>query len=306
MRALITGVNGFVGAYLAELLHEQDIEVFGTTIDENVHMNHVHVFQMDLLQKEAVQRVMDMVKPDSVYHLAAQASVALSWQNPALTFDVNVKGTVNLLESIRTTAIHPKILIIGSSDQYGKPVQCPVSEGDAMHPQSPYAVSKVAQEQLAKLYAQAYGMSVILVRAFNHIGPGQGMNFVASDFACRIAQIEKGAEPVLSVGNLEAYRDFTDVRDIVKGYYLLMQKGRIGEVYNIGSGNAVSIQKILDILLSFSKEKIQVAVAQDKLRPVDIPMIACNNAKIRMDTGWQTTYRMEDTLKDILEYWRRR
>lgn len=306
MKALITGVNGFVGNYLSKYLVEQGYTVYGTVIEDNVQMDNMNIKKMNLLNKEEVMETIKSINPDCIYHLAGQSAVGLSWKNPTLTMDVNINGTINLLDAVRENNIDTKVLIIGSSDEYGiiKPEDCPISEEHILNPSSPYAISKMTQEHIAKLYVNSYKMNLIMVRAFNHIGPMQSKNFVVSDFASKIAEIEKGAEPVIRVGNLEAYRDFTDVRDIVRGYVMLMENGTIGELYNIGSGNSYKIQDILDMLLSLSTTEIKVEIDSDKLRPSDVPIIQCDNSKIKSHINWATKYDIKDTLKDTLDYWR--
>lgn len=306
MKALITGVNGFVGNYLSKYLIEQGYTVYGTVIEDNVIMENINIKKMNLLNKEEVNETIKSINPDCIFHLAGQSAVGLSWKLTTLTMDVNINGTINLLDAVRENNIDTKVLIIGSSDQYGiiKPEDCPINEEKLLNPTSPYAISKMAQEQVAKLYVNSYKMNLIMVRAFNHIGPMQSKNFVVSDFASKIAEIEKGAEPVIRVGNLEAYRDFTDVRDIVRGYVMLMEKGGIGQIYNIGSGNAYKIQDILDILLSLSATKIKIEIDPEKLRPSDVPIIQCDNSKIKAHINWNTKYDIKDTLKDTLDYWR--
>lgn len=306
MKALITGVNGFVGNYLSKYLIEQGYTVYGTVIEDNVSMENINIKKMNLLNKEEVNETIKSINPDCIFHLAGQSAVGLSWKLTTLTMDVNINGTINLLDAVRENNIDTKVLIIGSSDQYGiiKPEDCPINEEKLLNPTSPYAISKMAQEQVAKLYVNSYKMNLIMVRAFNHIGPMQSKNFVVSDFASKIAEIEKGAEPVIRVGNLEAYRDFTDVRDIVRGYVMLMEKGEIGQIYNIGSGNAYKIQDILDILLSLSATKIKIEIDPEKLRPSDVPIIQCDNSKIEAHINWNTKYDIKDTLKDTLDYWR--
>lgn len=264
MKALITGVNGFVGKYLSKYLIDKGYNVYGTVIEDDVQMDNVNIKKMNLLNKKEVNETIKSINPDYIYHLAGQSAVGLSWKEPTLTMNVNINGTINLLDAVRENNIDTKVLIIGSSDEYGviKPEDCPIREEKRLNPASPYAISKMAQEEISKLYVSSYKMNLIMVRAFNHIGPMQGKNFVVSDFASKIADIEKGAEPVIRVGNLEAYRDFTDVRDIVHGYVMLMESGKIGEVYNIGSGNAYKVQEILDILLSLSNTRIKVKLIQ--------------------------------------------
>lgn len=306
MKALITGINGFVGKYLSKYLIEKGYEVSGTVIEETIQMDDIKIYKMNLLDKEEVAETIRKIKPDQVYHLAGQSAVGLSWKNPTLTIDINVNGTINLLDSIREENLDAKVLIIGSSDEYGpiKPENCPINEEHELNPTSPYAISKVTQENIAKLYVKAYGMKIIMVRAFNHIGPMQSKNFVVSDFASRIVDIESGKESVMKVGNLEAYRDFTDVRDIVRGYSMLMEKAEIGEIYNIGSGKAIKIQDVLDTLISLSTEDIEVEIDKDKLRPSDVPIVECDNSKIKSHIGWQPELDIRETLKDTLDYWR--
>lgn len=306
MRALITGVDGFVGYYLSKHLIEQGDEVIGTTILPDYSNDAIEVQQMNLLDVNNVRDVLSTVQPEVIYHLAGQSAVGLSWDKPALTIDINVKGTLHLLDTVRQYIPNTKLLLIGSSDQYG-PIQkeeCPINELRPLNPVSPYGVSKMAQEQMAQLYVKAYGMNIIMVRAFNHMGPKQGKNFVVADFASKIAEIEKGASPIIEVGNLEAYRDFTDVRDIVRGYRLLMEKGHIGEIYNIGSGNPIKVRRILDILIGLSNLPIEVRIDKNKLRPIDVPLVQCDNTKIKNHTGWKIVNEIDQTLEDTLNYWR--
>lgn len=307
MKVLITGINGFVGKYLSKYLIDKGYEVYGTIIEDNIKIDNVKICKMNLLDKGEVVETIRKIKPDQIYHLAGQSSVGLSWKNPTLTINVNVNGTINLLDSIREEKLDTKVLIIGSSDEYGpiKPENCPINEEYELNPISPYAISKVTQENIAKLYVKTYGMKIIMVRAFNHIGPMQSKNFVVSDFASRIVEIESGKERVIKVGNLEAYRDFTDVRDIVRGYNMLMEKAKIGEIYNIGSGNAIKIRDILDILISLSTKDIEVEIDKDKLRPSDVQIVECDNSKIKSHIGWEPELDIRETLKDTLDYWRR-
>ena len=306
MKALITGVDGFVGKYLSEYLLKQKYEVYGTTISEKYKNEKIKIYKMNLLDEKEVNKVIKMIKPDKIFHLAGQSAVGLSWEKPVLTVNINVNGTLNLLEAVRNYSKDSKILIVGSSDQYGpiKPEECPIKESKIQNPQSPYGVSKKAQEEMCKLYVNAYHTNIIMVRAFNHIGAGQSTNFVVADFASKIAQIEKGSEPVLKVGNLESFRDFTDVRDIVRGYSLLLEKGKIGEIYNIGSGKEVKVSEILKKLVSMSKKEIKIEIDPNKFRPVDVPLVVCDNSKIKKDTGWETEFLINDTSEEVLEYWR--
>jgi GDP-4-dehydro-6-deoxy-D-mannose reductase len=301
MKALITGVNGFVGKYLSKELMENGYEVIGTDLSGD-NVQHV-----DFLDAQAVTRFLTDTAPDYVFHLAGQASVGLSWNIPKETFEVNVCGTINLLQAAKECIKHPRLIIIGSSDQYGivQPENCPIKETLVQNPLSPYAISKSAQEQIASSLAKAYGLEIVTTRSFNHIGPGQKKGFVVADFSATIAEIEaEKKDPILHVGNLTAKRDFTDVRDIVRAYRLLAEKGTPGEVYNVGSGKAVSISEILSGLLSLSKVDINVMQDPKKMRPIDIPLIVCNFDKLSKDTGWKPSYPIDETLQEIMAYFR--
>ena len=305
-KVLVTGVDGFVAGYLSDYLFKSGYDVYGTTISETYKNDKIKIFKMNLLDAENVSDVIKNISPNMIFHLAGQSAVGLSWQKPVLTIDVNVNGTLNLLEAVRINNINSRILIIGSSDQYGtiKPEDCPIKETQLQIPQSPYGISKKTQEELGKLYVKAYKMNIIFVRAFNHIGARQGKNFVVPDFASKIVKIEKSAVPVLKVGNLDTWRDFTDVRDIVKGYLMLLKNGKVGESYNIGSGNVIRVKDILEKLVSLSYKKIKVEIDKEKFRPIDVPIVQCDNSKIKKDTGWNPEIFIDETLKDVLEYWR--
>ncbi len=308
-KALITGINGFVGGYLQKVLEQQGYQVAGTYLPGTLQAMPCNYYPVDLLQSEQIQQLIQQWQPDEIYHLAGQSSVALSWQMPTKTIEINVNGTLHLLDAVRQYKPDCKVLIIGSSDEYG-PVQqeeCPVTESHPLQPVSPYGISKMTQEKLAQLYARAYQMNIILVRPFNHIGPGQNTGFVVADFASRIAAIEQGkAEAVLQVGNLHSWRDFTDVTDVVAAYVLLMQHGTAGEVYNVGSGKAVEIQQILDQLLALSTADIKVEIDPNRYRPVDVPLVLCDNSKLVACTGWKPQKTLEQTLLETLNYWRKR
>lgn len=307
MKVLITGIDGFVGNYLANFLLEKNNEVYGTTILDDYQKDKVIVKKMNLLDSENVNKIIEEIKPDKIFHLAGQSAVGVSWEIPTVTINVNVNGTINILEAIRKNKLKTRILIVGSSDEYGRvtPKDCPVTEEKDLKPESPYGISKKTQEEISKLYEKVYNLDIVMVRPFNHIGVGQGKNFVVSDFASKISEIEKGECNILKVGNLEAYRDFTDVKDIVRGYDLLLEKGIKGEIYNIGSGKEIKIRTILDKLISMSTKEIKVEVDVEKLRPVDVPLIVCDNSKIKKDTGWVPVISIDETLKEILEYWRK-
>jgi GDP-4-dehydro-6-deoxy-D-mannose reductase len=306
-RILIIGVNGFVGTHLCNELINNGYECYGADInDNNFYVKGVSFCKLDILNVNLIESVIDNIKPDYVINLAAISSVKLSWDIPQKTFEINVNGTINILEAIRKSELKTRILLIGSSEQYGSiDYSRPVEEDRELNALNPYGISKATQEKVAKLYSKVYNMEIIMVRAFNHIGPGQGKGFVIPDFCSQLVEIEKGIkEPILSVGNLSAERDFTDVRDIVKAYRLLLEKGIPGEVYNVGSGEVFSIQHLLEELVKISEMKITIEKDVSKFRAIDTPRIVCNNTKLINDTGWYRGYSITRSLKDIFDYWR--
>ena len=306
-KALITGMSGFVGHYLKMALELKGYVVYGTCLQGERYEQLPQYYSMNLLDKEQVVSVLRECMPDEIYHLAGQSSVALSWSKPTLTMDINVNGTINLLEVIKEFCPNTKVLIVGSSYEYGpvKKEDCPVNEEHPLNPVSPYGVSKMTQEKIAQVYAKAYGLNVVMVRPFNHVGAMQAKGFVVSDFASKVAAIEKGEiEPVLKVGNLHSYRDFTDVEDVVEAYTLLLDKGVSGEVYNVGSGKAVEIQEVLNTLINMSKKHITVKIDESLYRPVDVPLVVCDNTKLKQATGWEPKKELKNTLLETLNYWR--
>lgn len=314
-KALITGITGFVGSHLAELLLKRDFDVCGTTRPrsktENIDYikNKLDLYDADVLDSHSLYSVMIKVKPDFIFHLAAQSFVPTSWASPANTLETNVIGTVHLFEAVRRAEINPIIQIACSSEEYGLVYknEIPVKESNPLRPLSPYAVSKIAMDYLGHQYNQSYQMKIIRTRAFNHTGPRRGDVFVCSNFAKQIALIEKKKQPpIISVGNLSAKRDFTDVRDVVKAYLLSVQKCVPGEVYNIASGKSWEIKKVLEILLSFAKVKIGVKKDPKRVRPSDVPVLLGDSSKFRKKTGWRPEISFEKTLKDLLNYWRER
>ena len=306
--ALITGGAGFVGSYLIDELTDNQIEVSITKLKgepfDNIKVRAV--YDLDITNPVQIEDVLNASTPDYIFHLAAQSSVAKAWSEPAETMSINAIGTINLLEAVRKIDKKVRILLVGSGEEYGfvKPDEVPVSETNLLRPGNIYAASKAVHGMIGQIYSWAYGMEIIMVRAFNHIGPGQSPMFVVADFAKQIAEIEKGlAEPVMRVGNLEAKRDFTDVRDVVRGYRLLIQKGRIGEYYNIGSGRAIRIRDILDKLLSMSDVEIDVVQDSEKMRPVDVPVIEADIIKLKKDVGWKQKISLEQSLLYTFKYW---
>ena len=308
-KILVIGASGFVGGHLLRYLSsDATLDVYATGYHKEIqNFPSVKILSLDILSASDTEHLLQEVLPDTVFLLAAQSSVALSFQYPELTMNVNVIGSLHVMEAIRRVCPESTFLLTGSSEEYGavKEEMMPIRETARLEPKSPYAISKVASEAMAMLYAQSYGLKFIMVRAFNHIGPGQSPQFVVSDFAKQIAMIEKGmSEPVLYVGNLSACRDFTDARDIVRGYRLLTKYGRPGEVYNIGTGKSISVRHVLDLLLAESKIPIEVTVDQAKYRPVDIPDIRADIRKIHADTKWYPQIPVETSIRDSLDYWR--
>lgn len=313
--ALITGVTGFVGSHMAELLLSEGFRVHGLcrwrSRTENIDhfKSKIHLIEGDLLDAHSLQQLMMDVRPTHIFHLAAQSYVPASWTSPAVTLEINIVGPCNLFEAVRAAQLDPVIQIACSSEEYGlvKLNEVPIKETNPLRPLSPYGVSKLAMDYLGYQYFKSYNIRIVRTRGFNHTGPRRGEVFAESSFAKQIAEIEKGIRgSVLYVGNLEAERDYTDVRDMVRGYFLAAEKGEPGEVYNICSGKAVKIQKVLQTLLSFSKVKVEVRQDPTRMRPSDVPILLGDSSKFRKQTGWKNTIPFEQTMKDLLDYWRKK
>lgn len=303
MKALITGSQGFVGGYLRHELELHGYDVTGV----DIHPGEKTI-QVDLLDARAVRETVNAIRPDVLIHLAGQANVARSWEIPQETFETNVVCAINLLEAVRQADLSIRMVLVGSSDQYGNlgTQGVMVCETLETRPQTPYAVSKKAQEEIAAVYAKTYGLQVCMTRSFNHGGAGQRAGFLIPDFASGIVRIERGEADCLKVGNLTSKRDFTHVKDVVRAYRLLAEKGHAGEAYNVGSGRTYSAQEILDHLRAMAKCPIPVAQDPAKMRPSDTPVICCDHSKLTQDTGWEPELGLEQILMDTLEYWRRR
>ena len=316
MRVLITGITGFVGSHFAEFLLARGAEVFGSVrwrskMDNIEHLRgRVTLIESDLRDFFSVRNLLEQSQPDYIIHLAAQSFVAASWQTPSETITNNTISQTHLLEGTRQVCPKARFLAIGSSEEYGLvyPEELPIRETNPLRPLSPYAVSKVAQDLMGYQYYKSYGLHVVRTRAFNHTGPRRGENFVTSNFSRQVAEIEAGLrEPVISVGDLKPTRDFSDVRDIVRGYWLLLERGTAGEVYNLCSGVDWSIERVLHFLLAESKTSgIEVRQDPARLRPSDVPILRGDAEKMRKATGWEPRIALEDTLRDLLEYWRQR
>jgi GDP-4-dehydro-6-deoxy-D-mannose reductase len=303
MKSLIIGAEGFVGGYLVAETAKRG-EVF-TTERACKDDGMCGKFALDIRNKSNMSEILGIVKPDVIYHLAAQSSVALSWQEPVLTTDVNIIGSINLLECIRELDYKPRVILVGSSEEYGniKPENNPIRETEPCDPQNIYAITKLAQNRLGTLYAKAYGLNVVMTRAFNHVGIGQADNFVIPSFCRQLAEITHGKrEPVIYVGNLSAKRDFTDVRDIVRAYVLLAEKGMAGETYNIGSGNAIAIHEILNLLIKFSGLDVEICVDPSRYRPVDVSIAEADISKFKETAGWEPEISLKRTLNEVLKW----
>lgn len=314
MRILITGITGFAGSHLADyILTENFGEIYGikrwrSPMHNIEHLkDKINIYECDLRDAYSVLDLIETIRPELIFHLAAQSFVPTSWNAPTESLSTNILGQLNLFEAVKKTGLKPKIQIACSSEEYGLVLEdeLPIKETNPLRPLSPYAVSKVGQDMLGYQYFKSYGMHIIRSRAFNHTGPRRGPVFVVSDFAKQIVDIEKGKkEPVVRVGNLSARRDFTDVRDIVHAYWLSLEKAEPGEAYNICSGIDHSIQEVLDSLISLSGVSISVEQDETRMRPSDVPVLKGDFSKIAAVSGWKPTIPFEQTLTDILTYWR--
>jgi len=312
MTALITGICGFAGRHLAQHLLDCGEHVFGTYLDAADRAllgplaRKVGLLQGDVRNPQKMGVVLRKTEPDVIYHLAAQASIAVSFVKPVATVDTNVTGTVGMLEAVRRERPGTRVLFPSSADVYGlvRPKDVPIRETHPTAPRNPYAVSKLAAEEVCRQYARTYGLSVIIARSFNHTGPGQAQGFVIPDFASQIARLEKQRGGVLKVGNLNARRDLSDVRDIVRGYRLLAAKGKPGEVYHLGSGKAHRIKDLLELLLNMASGPVKIQRDPARQRPSDLPILMADTGRTRRRTGWRTQIPLERTLADTLEYWR--
>ncbi|MDO4863335.1 MAG: GDP-mannose 4,6-dehydratase [Ruminococcus sp.] len=308
MKALIIGGAGFVGAYLIRELAAAGAEVHATCLPSETIKESCSAHTLDIMNAEDISALIAEVAPDVIFHLAAQSSVAVSWKKPQLTANINVVGSINVLEAVRAAEKQGiRLIMIGTGEEYGfiREGACPLREDEPLNPGNIYAATKACQEMISRIYVRAYKTDIVMVRAFNHSGPAQSDIFVISDFCRQIAEIERGMRPPeMKVGNLSAMRDFTDVRDVVRAYRLLAEKGVSGRVYNIGRGRAVEIQYILDTALSLSDADITVTQDPARMRASDIPIIEPDVSQIQADTGWQAEITMEQTISDTLGWWR--
>ncbi|MBI2909263.1 MAG: GDP-mannose 4,6-dehydratase [Chloroflexi bacterium] len=346
MRVFITGVTGMVGSHLAEyILATHNVQLFATyrwrsrmdnlerlkragklnLIGENSTISSaeglanliacqavdgkLNLVEGDMMDAFSMQRIIGAVKPDRIFHLAAQSYVPGSWSAPTETLQRNIIGQVNIFEAVREAQIDPVIHIAGSSEEYGLvlPGETPIKETNPLRPLSPYAVSKVTQEMLALQYFHSYGLRTVVTRAFNHTGPRRGHVFVTSNLAKQIAEIEKELRsPVIYVGDVTSQRDWSDVRDVVRAYWLAAEMGEPGDVYNVGCGCARDVSMVLKILCSQARCAITVEQRAERMRPSDVKVLLADYSKFSKLTGWQPEIPFEKTLEDLLDYWRER
>lgn len=306
-KVLIFGCGGFVGKYLTDEFASNGYEVTGSDIRLPDWADDSFI-SCDLLNAEDVKNVIAKVMPDIIVNLAAISSVGQSWKMPQLTISVNVVGSLNILQAVKECCVDgktPKVMFIGSSEEYA-PASAPVSETSPLDSNSPYGISKMTQESFAALYGREFGIDVYLVRAFNHTGVGQADNFVLPSWCKQAAEIDRSGRPgVMNVGNLKVRRDFSDVRDIVRAYRLIVEKGEPGKAYNVGSGVAHSLEDMLKTITSLSAQKITINVDPARIRPTDTPVICCDNTLIKQELGWAPEHDIYDTLKEMFEYYRK-
>jgi GDP-4-dehydro-6-deoxy-D-mannose reductase len=308
MRVLITGVTGFVGRYLALNLIDNGYEVWGGARNcPPSFIEGVKIIELDLSRRDEVANIINLIKPNAIFHLSGQSSVKYSWDHIDETFYANVTESINLIEAIKHTFIsnEVRLITIGSAEEYGLGGQLPLIEDSLPNPSNPYGLSKYTLGRIARQYNELHQMDIIHTRSFNHIGPGQSLGFVTTDFAKQVVEIEHGKhEPVMYVGDLSSKRDFTDVRDIVEAYRLLCEKGIAGETYNVCSGNCIPIQDILNGLVSLSSIPIEVRVQKDKFRVNNVKEYYGSNDKLYKATGWRPSISLNQSLHDIYNYWK--
>jgi GDP-4-dehydro-6-deoxy-D-mannose reductase len=313
VRALVTGVAGFVGGHLVDYLRAErpGVEILGldSRPGPRARALRLEVIGADIQDEAAVRDAIGHVRPDAIVHLAAQSSPQKSWEEPAATVRTNVLGILNLLEGARAHGLRPRVLAVGSAEEYGqvRPADLPVREDAPLRPLTPYAASKVAQGFVAQQYALSSDIPVMRTRTFHHTGPRRGESFAESSFARQLAEIEAGRRaPVIEVGNLDSVRDFSDVRDVVRAYWGLVEKGRSGEVYNVCSGTGVRMRDLLQMLIEASGLQVEVRVDPERLRPSDVPELVGDPGHIRAAIGWAPRIPLERSLGDLLDHWRER
>jgi len=312
MKAFITGAGGFMGPHLGRFLKEQGFELMLTYYEPTSDLEELRALgetiELDVGDKEKFKELLAKFKPDRVYHLAAQSYPTVSWEKPNLTIQSNVEGTINLFECLKELKLDPIVMVAGSSAEYGYVTEdeVPIKESHTLTPLHPYGVSKVAQEMLTYQYFKNFGLKGITIRIFNTTGPGK-VNDVCADFTKQAVMIEKGLqEPIFRVGNLKTRRAITDVRDEIRAFYLATEKCEPGEAYNVSGKNVYQMQELLDKVLEITGIKVEVQVDPKLLRPTDEPIIYGDSSKLKEKTNWKQEIPIEKTLKDMIEFWRKK
>lgn len=304
-RVLIFGAGGFVGSYLCKEFLNNGYKVSGTDKGEGSALpSEVDFYRTDLMQANEVEKLIGQIQPDIIVNLAAISSVGASWNMPQTTMAINVIGALNIMEVARKSEQKPRILFVGSSEEYVIS-ENPLDENTRLNANNPYGISKVTQEQFAKLYREQYGLKIYCVRPFNHTGIGQRDTFVLPSFCKQVAEIDKsGKDGKIQVGNLKVKRDFSHVKDVVRAYRMIVESDNCNQIYNVGSGNAYSLEDMLTYIIGLSNQHIEIEVDQNRIRPTDQPVICCDRSLIGKELGWEPQYNVYDALKEMYECYR--
>ena len=304
-RVLIFGAGGFVGSYLCKEFLNNGYKVSGTDKGEGSALpSEVDFYKTDLMQADEVKKLIGQIQPDIIVNLAAISSVGASWNMPQTTMAINVIGALNIMEAARKSEQKPRILFVGSSEEYVIS-ENPLDENTQLNANNPYGISKVTQEQLAKLYREQYGLKIYCVRPFNHTGIGQRDTFVLPSFCKQVAEIDKsGKDGKIQVGNLKVKRDFSHVKDVVRAYRMIVESDNCNQIYNVGSGNAYSLEDMLTYIIGLSDQNIEIEVDQNRIRPTDQPVIRCDRSLIGKELGWEPQYNVYDALREMYESYR--
>ena len=305
-RVLIFGAGGFVGSYLCKEFLNNGYKVSGTDKGEGSALpSEVDFYKTDLMQADEVKKLIGQIQPDIIVNLAAISSVGASWNMPQTTMEINVIGALNIMEAARKSEKKPRILFVGSSEEYVIS-ENPLDENTQLNANNPYGISKVTQEQFAKLYREQYSLKIYCVRPFNHTGIGQRDSFVLPSFCKQVAEIDKsGKDGKIQVGNLKVKRDFSHVKDVVRAYRMIVESDNCNQIYNVGSGNAYSLEDMLTYIIGLSNQHIEIEVDQNRIRPTDQPVICCDRSLIGKELGWEPQYNVYDALKEMYEYYAR-
>lgn len=304
-RVLIFGAGGFVGSYLCKEFLNNGYKVSGTDKGEGSALpSEVDFYRTDLMQANEVEKLIGQIQPDIIVNLAAISSVGDSWNMPQTTMAINVIGALNIMEAARKSEQKPRILFVGSSEEYVIS-ENPLDENTQLNANNPYGISKVTQEQFAKLYREQYGLKIYCVRPFNHTGIGQRDSFVLPSFCKQVAEIDKsGKDGKIQVGNLKVKRDFSHVKDVVRAYRMIVESDNCNQIYNVGSGNAYSLEDMLTYIIGLSNRHIEIEVDQNRIRPTDQPVICCDRSLIGKELGWEPQYNVYDALREMYECYR--